>query len=77
LVERGPDSSVEVWIGYKRLILKLSKVLSVKEVEGPYMYPNQRLTLIQKWYDTRDIQLIVLPTAIFSPSSNVEKKASF
>ena len=30
----------EVWIGCKRLILKLSKVLSVKKVEGPYMQPN-------------------------------------
>jgi hypothetical protein len=32
-----------VWIGYKRLILKLSKVLRVGEVKGPYMHPNQRL----------------------------------
>ena len=27
------------------------------EVEGPYMHPNQRLILIKKWCDTRDIQL--------------------
>ena len=33
----------EVLIGYKRLILKLSKVLIIEEVEGPYMHPNQRL----------------------------------
>jgi len=39
-LSRGPDSSGEVWIGCKRLILKLSEVLSVKEVEGPYMQPN-------------------------------------
>ena len=39
------------------MILKLSKVLSVEEVKGPYMHTNQRLILIQKWYDTRDIQL--------------------
>jgi hypothetical protein len=33
-----------VWIKYKRLIiLKLSKVLSVKEVKDPYIHPNQRL----------------------------------
>jgi hypothetical protein len=36
-LSRGSDSSGEVWIGCKRLILKLSKVLSVKEVKGPYM----------------------------------------
>jgi hypothetical protein len=39
-LSRGPDSSGEMWIGCKRLILKLSKVLSVKKVEGPYMQPN-------------------------------------
>jgi hypothetical protein len=39
-LSRGPDSSGEVWIGCKRLILKLSKVLSVEEVKGPYMHPN-------------------------------------
>jgi hypothetical protein len=33
----------EVWIGCKRLILKLSKVLRVKEVEGTFMNPNQKL----------------------------------
>jgi len=54
-LSRGPDSSGEVWIGCKRLILKLSQVLSVEEVKGPYMPPNQRLILIQKWYDTRDV----------------------
>ena len=42
-LSRGPDSSGEVWIGCKRLILKLSKVLSVQEVKGFYMPPNQRL----------------------------------
>jgi len=36
----GPDSSGEVWIGCKRLILKLSKVLLAMEVEGPYMDAN-------------------------------------
>ena len=56
-LSRGPDLLGEVWIGCKRLILKLSKVLSVQKVKGPYMLPNQRLILIQKWYDTRDIQL--------------------
>ena len=39
-LSKGPDSSGEVWIGCKSLILKLSKVLSVKEVKGPYMLPN-------------------------------------
>jgi hypothetical protein len=47
----------EVWIGYKRLILKLSKVLRVEEVEGPFMHPYQRLIPLQKWYNPRDIQL--------------------
>jgi hypothetical protein len=50
----------EVWIGCKRLILKLSKVLVVEEVEAPFMHPNQRLIPsfpLQKWYDPRDIQL--------------------
>jgi hypothetical protein len=56
-LSRGPDSSGEVWIGCKRLILKLFGVLLAMEVEGPYMHPNQRLILIQKWCDTRDIQL--------------------
>ena len=46
-----------MWIGCKRLILKLSPVLLAMEVEGPYMHPNQRLILIKKWCDTRDIQL--------------------
>jgi hypothetical protein len=36
-LSRGPDSSGEVWIGCKKFILKLSDILSVKEVEGPYM----------------------------------------
>jgi hypothetical protein len=48
-LSRGPDSSAEVWIGCKRLILKLPKALSVNGVKGPYMHPNQRLILIQKW----------------------------
>jgi len=43
---RGPDSSGEVWIGCKILILKLSKVLLAMEVEGPYMHTNRRLILI-------------------------------
>ena len=30
-------------LGVKRLILKLSEVLIIKEVEGPYVHPNQRL----------------------------------
>ena len=47
--------SHEVWIGCKGLILKLSKVLSVEEVKGPYMHLNKRLILIHKWYDIRDI----------------------
>ena len=59
LASRGPDSSGELWIGCKRLILKLSKAPSVQEVKGPYTPPNQRLILIQKGYDTRDIQLTV------------------
>jgi hypothetical protein len=45
-LSRGPDSSGEAWIGCKRLILKLSKVLLTMEVKGPYMYANRRLTLI-------------------------------
>jgi hypothetical protein len=44
-------------LGVKRLILKLPKVLIMKEVEGPYMHLNPRLIPIQKWYDPRDIQL--------------------
>jgi hypothetical protein len=46
----------ELRIGCKRLILKLSEVLIIEEVEGPYMFPNERLIPIQKWYDPRDIQ---------------------
>jgi len=57
-LSRGLNSYGEVWIGRKRLILKLSEVLSVEEVQGPYMHLNQRLISIQKWYDTRNIQLI-------------------
>ena len=57
-LSRDPDSSGEAWIRCKRLILKLSKVLLAMEVKGPYMHANQRLILIQKWCDTRDIQLI-------------------
>jgi hypothetical protein len=47
-LSRGPDSSGEAWIGCRRLILilKLSKVLIIEEVKGPYMHPNQRLILI-------------------------------
>jgi hypothetical protein len=45
-LSRGPDLSGEAWIGCKRLILKLSKVLLTMEVKGPYMYANRRLTLI-------------------------------
>jgi hypothetical protein len=56
-LSRGPNSSVEVWIRCKRLILKLSGALLAIEVKGPYMHANQRLILIQKWCDTRDIQL--------------------
>jgi hypothetical protein len=39
-LSRGPDSSGEVWIGCKRLILKLSKVLSVQEVKG-FLYATK------------------------------------
>jgi len=39
-LSRGPDSSGEAWIGCRRLILKLSKVLIIEEVKGPYMHPN-------------------------------------
>ena len=60
LVEQRFQFIGEVWIGCKRLILKLSKVLIVEEVKGPYMHPNQRLNPIQKWYDPRDIQLTLL-----------------
>jgi hypothetical protein len=59
--------SHEVWIGCKGLILKLSKVLSVEEVKGPYMHPNQRLILIKKWHDTRDIQLTENMTSLSWP----------
>jgi hypothetical protein len=45
-LSRGPDSSGEAWIGCKRLILKLSKVLLGMEVEGPCMHANWRLILI-------------------------------
>jgi hypothetical protein len=55
----------EMWIGRKRLILKLSQVLSVKEVKGLYMHLNKRLIPIQKWYDPRDIQLIICYYYIF------------
>jgi len=55
---RGSDSCMsEVWIRCKRLILKLSEVLIIKKVKGPYIHPNQRLILIQKWRNPRDIQL--------------------
>jgi len=30
----------DVWIGCKRLILKLFEVLIIEEVEGPYMHLN-------------------------------------
>ena len=30
-----------MWIGCKRLILKLSKFLMVEEVKGTYMHPDQ------------------------------------
>ena len=46
-LSRGPDLSGEVWIGCKRLILKLSEVLLAMEVKGPYMHANRRLTLCQ------------------------------
>jgi hypothetical protein len=36
-LSRGPDSSGKVWIGCKRSILKLSKVLLAMEVEGTYI----------------------------------------
>jgi hypothetical protein len=38
--------SIYIRVRCKRLILKLSKVLIVEEVKGPYMYPNQRLNPI-------------------------------
>ena len=47
----------EVWIGCKRLILKLSEVLIVEEVESPFMHTNQNPIPLQKWYDPRDIHL--------------------
>jgi hypothetical protein len=43
LVEQRSKFLGEVWIRCKRLILKLSPVLSVEEVKGPYMHPNQML----------------------------------
>jgi hypothetical protein len=48
LVEQRSKFIGEAWIGCKKLILKLSKVLSVEEVKGPYMHINQRLIPIQK-----------------------------
>ena len=57
-LNRGSDSHMsEVWIRCKRLILKLSEVLIIKKVRGRYIHPNQRLALVQKWYNLRDIQL--------------------
>ena len=59
-LNRGSDSCMgEVWIGCKRLILKLSRVLIVDEVRGPYMHPNQRLNLIQKWCINSMIHVIL------------------
>jgi len=60
-----------VWIGYKRLILKLSEVLIIEEVEGPYMHPNQRLIPIWKWYASRDIQPILI-----NQSASLEPQAA-
>jgi len=37
-LNRGSNSLGEVWIGCKRLILKLSRVLLAMEVKGPYMH---------------------------------------
>ena len=37
-LNRGSNSLGDVWIGCKRLILKLSGVLLAMEVEGPYMH---------------------------------------
>jgi hypothetical protein len=48
-LSRGPDSSGEVWIGCKRLILKLSGVLLAMEVKGSYIHANQRLILIRRY----------------------------
>jgi hypothetical protein len=47
-LSKGSNSSSEVWVGCKRLILKLFKVLLATEVKGPYMHTNQRLILVQK-----------------------------
>ena len=51
-----------MWIGCKRLILKLSEVLVVEQVKGPFIHPNQRLIPLYKWYDPRDIHLTVVLT---------------
>ena len=56
-----------VWIGCKRLTLKLSKVLMVEEVEGPCMHSNQRLIPLYKCYDLRDIQLTLAATLATGP----------
>jgi hypothetical protein len=48
-LSRDPDSSGEVWIGCKRLILKLSGVLLAMDVKGSYIHANQRLILIRRY----------------------------
>ena len=75
-LSRGPDSSGGVWIGCKRLILKLSGFLLAMEVESPYMHPNQRLILIQKWYDTRDIQLTNNPSIVLRLMPEIVKPSN-
>jgi hypothetical protein len=62
---------IDARIGCKRLILKLPEVLIIEEVEEPNTHPNQRLILIQKWYDPRDIQL-TLP-AFRSEKSSINR----
>jgi hypothetical protein len=46
------------------------------EVEGPYMHANQRLILMQKWCDTRDIQLNVSDAKIV-PEEIIRSKFKF
>jgi len=62
---------VKCGLGIKYLILKLSKVLSVEEVRGPYIHPNQRLIHIQKWYDTCDIQLTFAVLLFIRPIKSI------
>ena len=57
------------------MILKLSKVLIVEKVKGPFIYSNQRLIPLEEWHDTRDIQLTMHYSEFWNPLKKVYQKA--